>query len=69
MRWNDWSRSSECAIASDESKKMTHLGTHFERAITYALHVHGGHVRKGTNVPYFSYCEIASNRDPTISWR
>jgi (p)ppGpp synthase/HD superfamily hydrolase len=34
---------------------MTHLGTHFERALTYALHVHGGHVRKGTNVPYFSH--------------
>jgi (p)ppGpp synthase/HD superfamily hydrolase len=32
-----------------------HLGLNFERALTYALHVHGGHVRKGTNVPYFSH--------------
>ena len=32
-----------------------HLGLSFERALTYALHVHGGHVRKGTNVPYFSH--------------
>jgi len=32
-----------------------HLGLNFERALTYALHVHGGHVRKGTSVPYFSH--------------
>jgi len=32
-----------------------HLGLNFERALTYALHVHGGHVRKGTDVPYFSH--------------
>lgn len=32
-----------------------HLGLNFERALTYALHVHGGHVRKGTEVPYFSH--------------
>jgi hypothetical protein len=29
-----------------------HLGLNFERALVYALHVHGGHLRKGTNVPY-----------------
>jgi (p)ppGpp synthase/HD superfamily hydrolase len=32
-----------------------HLGQQFERALTYALHVHGGHVRKGSDVPYFSH--------------
>lgn len=32
-----------------------HLGQGFERALIYALHVHGGHVRKGTDIPYFSY--------------
>src|SRR5690242_2560574 len=32
-----------------------HLGLKFERALTYALHVHGGHVRKGTDIPYFSH--------------
>lgn len=32
-----------------------HLGLNFERALIYALHVHGGHVRKGTKVPYFSH--------------
>lgn len=32
-----------------------HLGLNFERALVYALHVHGGHVRKGTRVPYFSH--------------
>jgi (p)ppGpp synthase/HD superfamily hydrolase len=37
-----------------------HLGTRFERALVYALHVHGGHVRKGTNVPYFSHLMAVS---------
>jgi (p)ppGpp synthase/HD superfamily hydrolase len=32
-----------------------HLGQGFERALIYALHVHGGHVRKGTDIPYFSH--------------
>jgi (p)ppGpp synthase/HD superfamily hydrolase len=32
-----------------------HLGQGFERALIYALHVHGGHMRKGTSVPYFSH--------------
>ncbi len=37
-----------------------HLGLNFERALTYALHVHGGHVRKGTDVPYFSHLMAVS---------
>ena len=37
-----------------------HLGLNFERALTYALHVHGGHVRKGTEVPYFSHLMAVS---------
>jgi (p)ppGpp synthase/HD superfamily hydrolase len=37
-----------------------HLGLHFERALTYAMHVHGGHVRKGTDVPYFSHLMAVS---------
>jgi (p)ppGpp synthase/HD superfamily hydrolase len=37
-----------------------HLGTRFERALTYALHVHGGHVRKGTEIPYFSHLMAVS---------
>ena len=37
-----------------------HLGLNFERALSYALHVHGGHVRKGTEVPYFSHLMAVS---------
>jgi (p)ppGpp synthase/HD superfamily hydrolase len=37
-----------------------HLGLRFERALVYALHVHGGHVRKGTGVPYFSHLMAVS---------
>ncbi|MDF2766044.1 MAG: metal dependent phosphohydrolase [Rhodospirillales bacterium] len=37
-----------------------HLGQRFERALIYALHVHGGHVRKGTSVPYFSHLMAVS---------
>jgi (p)ppGpp synthase/HD superfamily hydrolase len=37
-----------------------HLGPKFESALTYAMHVHGGHVRKGTDVPYFSHLMAVS---------
>jgi (p)ppGpp synthase/HD superfamily hydrolase len=37
-----------------------HLGQRFERALIYALHVHGGHVRKGTDIPYFSHLMAVS---------
>lgn len=37
-----------------------HLGLNFERALTYALHVHGGHVRKETTIPYFSHLMAVS---------
>jgi (p)ppGpp synthase/HD superfamily hydrolase len=37
-----------------------HLGLRFERALVYALHVHGGHVRKATDVPYFSHLMAVS---------
>jgi (p)ppGpp synthase/HD superfamily hydrolase len=37
-----------------------HLGIRFERALVYALHVHGGHVRKGTEIPYFSHLMAVS---------
>ena len=37
-----------------------HLGQKFERALTYTLHIHGGHVRKGTSVPYFSHLMAVS---------
>ena len=34
---------------------MMHLGIKFEQALIYTLHVHGGHMRKGTSIPYFSH--------------
>lgn len=34
---------------------MTILTERFDRALLYASHVHGGHRRKGTEVPYFSH--------------
>ena len=37
-----------------------HLGLDFERALVYALHVHGGHTRKGTDIPYFSHLMAVS---------
>jgi len=39
---------------------MMHLGLDFERALVYALHVHGGHTRKGTDIPYFSHLMAVS---------
>ncbi len=33
----------------------TVLGERFESALTYALHVHGGHRRKGTSIPYSAH--------------
>jgi (p)ppGpp synthase/HD superfamily hydrolase len=32
-----------------------YLGNEFERALIYALWIHGGHTRKGTQIPYFSH--------------
>ncbi len=34
---------------------MTQLGTRFEQAVLYAMHVHGGHTRKGTTIPYIGH--------------
>jgi (p)ppGpp synthase/HD superfamily hydrolase len=34
---------------------MTQLGGRFEQALLYAAHVHGGHVRKGTTIPYLAH--------------
>jgi len=34
---------------------MTELGCRFEQAVLYATHVHGGHVRKGTTIPYLAH--------------
>ena len=34
---------------------MTALTDRFDRALLYASHVHGGQVRKGTNVPYMAH--------------
>src|SRR4051794_7750612 len=41
-------------------RSTVHLGLRFERALVYALHVHGGHVRKATDVPYFSHLMAVS---------
>src|SRR5438552_384627 len=34
---------------------MTELGNRFEQAVLYATHVHGGHMRKGTTIPYIAH--------------
>ena len=34
---------------------MTQLGSRFEQAVLYATHVHGGHMRKGTRIPYIAH--------------
>jgi len=34
---------------------MTKLERKFEHALLYAAHVHGGHMRKGTTIPYFAH--------------
>jgi (p)ppGpp synthase/HD superfamily hydrolase len=34
---------------------MTQLGGRFEQALLYATHVHGGHMRKGTTIPYLAH--------------
>src|SRR5438876_1568121 len=34
---------------------MTQLGNRFEEAVLYATHVHGGHTRKGTTIPYIAH--------------
>ena len=34
---------------------MTQLGSRFEQAVLYATHVHGGHMRKGTTIPYIGH--------------
>jgi (p)ppGpp synthase/HD superfamily hydrolase len=33
----------------------THLGTDFEDALRYAVIAHGGHTRKGTEIPYVAH--------------
>lgn len=36
------------------------LGPNFERALSYALHAHDGHLRKGSDAPYFSHLMAVS---------
>lgn len=38
-----------------EGVDVLSLGSEFERAVIYALHIHGGHRRKGTAIPYVSH--------------
>jgi (p)ppGpp synthase/HD superfamily hydrolase len=40
--------------------KATVLTDRFDRALLYAIHVHGGQVRKGTNTPYVAHLLAAA---------
>ncbi len=54
---------------------MTKITEKFDRALLYASHVHGGQVRKGTDVPYLSHLmavaatvlEYGGNEDMAIA--
>ena len=39
----------------DKLASVTEPGERFEKAVVYALGVHGGHVRKGSGVPYVAH--------------
>jgi (p)ppGpp synthase/HD superfamily hydrolase len=42
-------------LREDSVSEAGHLTQAFEAAMTYALHVHGGQLRKGTAVPYAAH--------------
>jgi len=54
---------------------MTQLTRRFDEALLYARHVHGGQVRKGSNIPYFAHLlgaaviaiEFGANEDQAIA--
>ena len=41
--------------SADKRSSATVLTDHFDRALLYATHVHGGQARKGTSIPYIAH--------------